>query len=77
MKIEKISISLPKDAIQFVESYRKEHRLRSRSEVFAKAVKALRDINLQEQYRASYRDHAAEMKAWDGTAGDGLNDETW
>ena len=77
MKIEKISISLPKETMQFVERYRKQHKLRSRSDVFAKAVKALRENNLEQDYRDSYRDHAEEMKDWDVTVGDGLENEPW
>jgi metal-responsive CopG/Arc/MetJ family transcriptional regulator len=77
MKIEKISISLPKDAMNFVEQYRKQHKLRSRSEVFTKAIKALEQRSLAQDYRDSYRDHADEMKAWEVTVGDGLDDEPW
>jgi metal-responsive CopG/Arc/MetJ family transcriptional regulator len=77
MKIEKISISLPKDAINFIEQYRKQHKIRTRSEVFARAVRALEQRSLEQDYRDSYRDHAEEMKDWDVTVGDGLDDEPW
>jgi metal-responsive CopG/Arc/MetJ family transcriptional regulator len=77
MKIEKVSISLPKQMMLFVEQYRRQHKLRSRSDVFAKAVKVLEERSLEQDYRDSYRDHAEEMKAWDVTVGDGLDDEPW
>jgi metal-responsive CopG/Arc/MetJ family transcriptional regulator len=77
MKIEKLSISLPKETLNFVEQYRKRHKLRSRSEVFAKAVRMLNEKDLAEAYRASARENRKLVKEWDVTVGDGLDDEPW
>jgi metal-responsive CopG/Arc/MetJ family transcriptional regulator len=77
MKIEKISISLPKDAMRFVEQYRKQHKLRSRSDVFAKAVRALNEKDLAEAYRASALENKKLIEEWDVTVGDGLEIEPW
>lgn len=53
---EKLSISLPKDLLDYVDAYRSEHDFASRSEVVARAVKALR----AEQLIASYQQAARE-----------------
>ncbi len=74
MSAAKLSVSLPGPLVGFVESYRKKRGLKSRSQVFEEAVRLLRSRELE----AAYRQADAEYdKAWDGTASDGLNDETW
>lgn len=77
MKIEKISISLPKQTMNFVEQYRKQHKLRSRSEVFAKAVRMLSEKDLAEAYRASAHENRKLIEEWDVTSNDGLENEPW
>ncbi len=49
---QKISISLSQDLLQYAETYRKTHGLSSRSEVVALAVKALRERELADGYKA-------------------------
>lgn len=77
MKTEKLSISLPADAVRFVESYRKQHKLHTRSAVFAKAVRALNEKDLAEAYRASAHENRKLVAEWDSTSNDGLENEPW
>ena len=80
MKSEKLSISLPHDTASFVEKYRKRHRLRTRSEVIAKAVDSLRERELEEEYRSAAEEDRkyGYTKEWDVTLADGLaEDEAW
>ena len=49
---QKISISLPPETIRYAEQYQREHGLASRSEVMLEAIKALRDRELIEGYKA-------------------------
>lgn len=76
---QKLSISLPGDQVAFVEAYRKDHDLSSRSEVISRGIEMLR----QEALAAAYRQHAAEWHTdpdrefWDAAAiSDGLDEET-
>jgi len=48
--------------------------LKSRSQVFAEAVRLLRNRELEAAYREASREFD---KTWDATAADGLTDETW
>jgi antitoxin ParD1/3/4 len=73
MSVAKLSISLPDSLARFVESYRKRRGLKSRSEVFAGAVRLLRNQELEDAYREASREFD---KAWDATAADALT-ETW
>jgi antitoxin ParD1/3/4 len=75
MQAGKLSISLPESLLQFVEGYQEHHALASRSQVIQIALTLLQEQELE----AAYRQSAAEVDEmeWDGTIGDGLNDETW
>ena len=70
--VEKVSVSLPRDLLRFVERYRKRAKKHSRSAVFEEeALKLLRARTLEAEYAAA----AAEFDAaeWESTAGDGLD----
>jgi len=70
----KFSISVPGSLAGSVKKYRKKQRLRSRSAVFAEAVKLLQSRELETPYEAA----AAEYhKSWEVTSSDGLANETW
>lgn len=74
MLAEKVSISLPPTLLDFVERYKEEHALKSRSKVIEMALERMREEKLEEAYRAA----AAEADpAFAATDGDGLADETW
>lgn len=74
MLAEKLSISLPAEAVEFIEAYRVEHAIRSRSQVVELALRKLREQNLEAAYRAV---SAEADPAWDAANSDGLSDETW
>jgi len=74
MLAEKLSISLLPDTVNFIEAYKAAHAIRSRSQVVELALRKLREQELETAYRAA---SAETDTAWDGTTGDGLNDEAW
>lgn len=74
MLAEKVSISLPAPLLEFVEHYKENHALKSRSKVIEMALERLQ----QESLEAAYRQAAADVDpAFDATNSDGLRDETW
>jgi len=74
MLAEKVSISLPPSLLDFVERYKENHALKSRSKVIEMALERLR----QESLEAAYREAATEAdSAFEATSADGLADETW
>ena len=73
---QKISISLPGDLLRYAETYQKEHGLRSRSDVMAAAVRALRELELIESYKAMKRDYEANPDAFELSLADGLEPST-
>ncbi len=54
---QKISVSLSPELLRYAEEYQKAHKLSSRSEVIAHAMKALRDKELLEGYKAMADDY--------------------
>ncbi len=54
---QKISISLPPELIKYADQYEQNHGLKSRSDVLAKALRALREQELTESYRQATKDH--------------------
>ncbi len=54
---QKISISLSPDLLKYAEEYQKTHKLSSRSEVIAHAMKALRERELLEGYKVMAKDY--------------------
>ena len=74
MNSEKLSISIPANSLSFIELYREQHALRSRSEVIERAIALLRERELEVAYREATQEHDA---AFDVTNSDGLSDETW
>lgn len=74
MLAEKVSISLSPALLDFVERYKENHALKSRSKVIEMALERLR----QESLEAAYREAATEVDpAFEATSADGLADETW
>jgi Arc/MetJ-type ribon-helix-helix transcriptional regulator len=78
---EKVSVSLPEDLVRYAEQYRKSHRMSSRSEVLAEAVRALRERELAHGYREladEYRDRVDTLL--DAGVAEGLepsSEENW
>jgi len=74
MQTEKLSISLPTTLVQFIEQYKVVHGCKTRSQVVAEALQFLCNQELEQAYREA---SVETDSAWESTAADGLNDETW
>jgi len=72
----KMSISARVDEalVEFLDSYQKEHDVKSRSEALEQAIKALRERDLDREYALAMAewDASGDAELWDRTAGDGL-----
>ena len=75
MHAHKLSISLPEQQYEFIQSYLVEHHLKSRSEVIKEALYLLQQKHLE----AAYREANEEIdSAFDNTSLDGLDtNEAW
>ena len=75
-----MSITVDKSLVDFVKDYQEKHKVRSKSQVVERALKALRQAQLIEEYKTSIKEweaNAEEAALWDGTVNDGLNDKAW
>lgn len=70
----KVSVSLPDEDVQFLDSYAHEAGIPSRSAVMHRAVDLLRATQLGDAYEDAWAEWAAagDEDVWDATAGDGL-----
>ena len=70
----KVSISLPDEDVEFLDTYTAEHGLPSRSAAVHKAVRLLRASGLGAAYEDAWTDWADsdESELWERTAGDGV-----
>lgn len=78
MRVEKLSISLTPESVALIETYRRVHAMKSRSQVIEHALRRLREDDLE----VAYREAAVEVDPdldpdWDRVTGDGLAHETW
>ena len=69
----KVSVSLPDDDVEFLDSYADRAGFASRSAVVHKAVRLLRASELGASYEEAWASWAASEDniLWDATAGDG------
>lgn len=74
MHIHRITISVPQQLYEFVESYQAEHCIKNRSEVLARALQLLQQKQLETFYAQASQELSDDF---DGVAGDGLDDEAW
>jgi antitoxin ParD1/3/4 len=77
MHVQKLSVSLPNNLIQFVEEYQKRHGCESRSQVLHAALTLLKQRELERAYEDAYAEMVEEAAIWDAVSADGLDDETW
>jgi Arc/MetJ-type ribon-helix-helix transcriptional regulator len=72
----KVSVSLPDDDVDFLDSYADSNGIASRSAVLHKAVRLLRASELGAAYEDAWASWAADGDGalWDTTVGDGLSD---
>jgi len=69
----KVSVSLPGDDVEFLDTYAREQGLDSRSAALHRAVRLLRTAELAGTYEAAWDEWATagEAELWDSTTGDG------
>lgn len=70
----KLSVSLPDEDVEFLDSYAEAQRISSRSAVVHKAVRLLRASELGPAYESAWADwEGSEDEAlWDSASDDGL-----
>jgi Arc/MetJ-type ribon-helix-helix transcriptional regulator len=70
----KVSVSLPDEDVEFLDSYAQAQGLPSRSAVLHKAVRLMRGAELAPAYEEAFMswDQSDEAADWDITAGDNL-----
>lgn len=71
----KISVSLPDEDVEFLDSYAESQGYGSRSAVVHTAVRMLRSSKLGDAYADAWREWAdsGEAEVWDSAVGDGLS----
>ena len=70
----KVSVSLPDEDVEFLDSYAQDQGMESRSAVVHKAVGLLRASQLEHAYEEAWAAWSADgdAGAWEAAAGDGL-----
>lgn len=74
MQAEKISVSLSRSLVRFIETYKTSHQCKSRSQVIETALQLLQQQELEQAYREANQEIDPD---WELTVADGLTDETW
>lgn len=72
----KLSVSLPDEDVAALDDYARSQGLRSRSAALQRAIRVLRNPELEQDYAAAWQEWEAsgEEAAWATTAADGLAD---
>lgn len=76
----KLSVSLSEKDVEFLDVYITAHDLETRSAGLQAALRALRDLDLQEAYEQAFEewDGSEDQRLWDTTTGDGIESgEAW
>ena len=70
----KVSVSLSREDVEFLDRYGREHHLGSRSATLARAVRLLRAAELGPAYADAWREweESGEADVWESTTADGL-----
>lgn len=68
----KLSVSVPDDDVEFLDSYLATHRFASRSAVLQRAIRLLRASELTDSYAAAFTEWSNEpdSDAWDAATAD-------
>ncbi len=71
----KVSVSLPKDDVEFLDEYARSQGMDSRSAVVHRAVRLLRSELLTSDYEHAWRNWAerGESEVWEASIGDGVS----
>jgi Arc/MetJ family transcription regulator len=72
----KVSANLDSDLVAFLEHYQRKLGLKTRSEALEDAIRELRRSQLRLEYALAARDAdlQADVRVWDSTAADGLDE---
>lgn len=72
----KVSVSLPAEDVAALDEYARAAGLKSRSAAVLRAIRMLRNPDLEEDYAFAWNEWEAsgERAAWDATVADGLAD---
>jgi metal-responsive CopG/Arc/MetJ family transcriptional regulator len=73
--ITRISATLPENLVAFLDTYREEHALESRSAALAAAIEALRERELQRGYRELGQAQRQNLETYPPDNTDGLEPE--
>lgn len=70
----KLSVSLPQEDVEFLDSYARTHAHASRSAAMHEAVRLLRAAALEGAYEGAWREWSAsgEADVWETATGDGV-----
>jgi Arc/MetJ-type ribon-helix-helix transcriptional regulator len=70
----KLSVSLERTDVEFLDEYARLRGYRSRSAVLQQAVRLLRASELGSEYSSAWAEwgESTEAEAWEATAGDGI-----
>jgi Arc/MetJ-type ribon-helix-helix transcriptional regulator len=70
----KVSVSLPREDVEFLDAYASAHAHTSRSAVVHQAISAFRFAELNDAYSDAWDEWTENVDAelWDTTTGDGL-----
>jgi Arc/MetJ-type ribon-helix-helix transcriptional regulator len=70
----KVSVSLPDEDVEFLDSYAQAQGMQSRSAAVHRAVGLLRASQLEHAYEEAWAawSAAGDAEAWEATVGDGL-----
>ena len=70
----KVSVSLPREDIEFLDAYASAHAHTSRSAVVHQAISAFRFTQLNDAYSDAWDEwtEKGDAELWDATTGDGL-----
>jgi Arc/MetJ-type ribon-helix-helix transcriptional regulator len=68
----KVSVSIPDEDVEFLDSYTKTHQIESRSAAIHRAIRLLRASELGDAYAAAFAEWADEAAndAWDNAVVD-------
>jgi Arc/MetJ-type ribon-helix-helix transcriptional regulator len=71
----KMSVSLPEEDVEFLDSYARDQGIQSRSAALHKAVGLLRAAQLADAYEDAWASWttSGESQAWENTTADGLD----
>ncbi len=70
----KISVCLPDEDVNFLDSYARTHGMPSRSATVRRAIRLLQASQLEDDYAEAFQEwiDSGEGAAWDVVSGDGL-----